>query len=341
MSNLNEATIYLNHGAGGRDFDQLLREIILPALGNPILNQTADGAILPTVKGRLVMATDSHVVSPRIFPGGSLGKLAFCGTVNDLAMMGAKPLYLTLGMIIEEGFQVSELEFHLQEIATLSKEFNIPIVAGDTKVVERGNGDGLFLSTTGLGHIEKESLQNKQEIQQGDVIMINGTIGDHGVAILSARENLDFKTTLKSDCAALHELTQSLWNECEGVKVMRDPTRGGVAAALNELAHGAQAVFNIEEEKLPIAKPVASICELMGLDPLELANEGKFLTIVKEENAQQVLKLMKQHPLGEEARVIGTVQSENKTRSQVLCETILGGSRIISWPSGHQLPRIC
>jgi len=335
-----KSIINMHHGAGGKDFDQLMQKIILPALDNPYLQELSDGAILGPQKGRLVMATDAHVVSPRQFPGGNLGKLAFCGTVNDLAVMGARPLYLTMGMIIEEGLSLEELQIHLAEIGGLSKKWGIPVVAGDTKVVERGKGDGLFITTSGLGSIENSQVfPDNKSIAPGDSIIINGAIGNHGIAVLSQRENLNFFCDILSDCAPLHEIILSLWQRFAGVKCMRDPTRGGVAAVLNELANAANVEMEIFEGQIKVDQGVRSACELLGLDPLLLANEGKFILFAPPQDAENIIQLMQTHEFGRDAHIIGKV---HKAESPLVrSTTALGGNRIIPWPNGEQMPRIC
>jgi hydrogenase expression/formation protein HypE len=335
-----EELINLSHGSGGKSFNDLLTKIILPKLNNPYLNKTTDGAILENVEGRLVMACDGHVVTPRIFPGGSLGKLSFCGTVNDLAVMGARPLYLTMGLIIEEGLEIKELDFHIEEIAKLSKKWDIPIVSGDTKVVPRNSADGLFITMSGVGTIENSIRSpSPSNICPGDAIIINGAIGNHGISILSQRENLNFSVPLSSDCAPLHHIILKTWDKHPQIKCMRDPTRGGVAAVLNELALEASVNMEIDEDQLPIDKSVASACELMGLDPLLLANEGKFLLFCPQEIAEDVLATMKEHELGREAKIIGRVQQSESPI--VKLKTTLGGSRLVPWHNFDQMPRIC
>ncbi|MBT4761765.1 MAG: hydrogenase expression/formation protein HypE [Bdellovibrionaceae bacterium] len=332
--------IHMNHGSGGHPFEALLKKIILPAFDNPYLNQLTDGALLESVEGRLVMTTDAHVVSPRIFPGGSLGKLAFCGTVNDLAVMGAKPLYLSLSLIIEEGFSLEELKLHIGHMAKLSKQCSIPIVAGDTKVVERGKGDGLFMTTSGVGVIENPELYPQpKNISPGDMILINGPIGNHGISVLAARENLDFQSEVVSDCAPLQDLILPLWKRFPEIRCMRDPTRGGVAAVANELASQCELEMELFEQKIPVEKSVRSACELMGFDPLLLANEGKVIIFAPEKSVHAILDAMRSHELGTESEIIGQVHKG--PRPLVRSTTALGGSRLIPWPSGEQLPRIC
>jgi hydrogenase expression/formation protein HypE len=328
--------IELALGSGGKDFQDFLRKKILHYFNNSFLNQKDDGAILPKLNGHPVMASDSFVVTPRIFPGGSLGKLAFCGTVNDLAMMGAKPLYLGLNLIIEEGFDMRELEFHLKEISFLSHQYQIPIVTGDTKVVSRGSVDGLFISTTGLGESDKKLPT--ETITVGDKIIINGSVGDHAMTIFSQREDLGFDSDLESDCMALHEITLGLINKYSGIKFLRDATRGGVSAVLNELAQEYSLSLGIYEDKFSLSPAVLSACELFGFDFLELANEGKFIAVVDENEAEEVIEYLNQN-WSQKSSIIGEVTELNS--SSVSLKTLLGAQRIVAWPQGEQLPRIC
>lgn len=332
--------VTMAHGSGGKSFEDLFQRSIFPSIANPYLEAVNDGALLGAISGSLVMSTDSHVVSPRVFPGGSLGKLAFCGSVNDLAMMGARPLYLSMAMIFEEGLPTHELEFHMNEIGKLAKKWNIPVVTGDTKVVQRGKGDGLYIATTGLGSLVNEAGgSNPASVEEGDLIFINGAIGNHEIAIMSQRQNLNFEVNLESDCAPLHDLTTRLWAQIPEIKCMRDPTRGGVAAVCNEIAQASSCGIELYENKIPIDKAVRSACEWLGFDPLQLANEGKFIVIAPESSKQQVLECMRSHPLGKDSCVIGKVFSDED--HLVRLRTNFGGHRIVLWPHGGQLPRIC
>lgn len=323
-------------GSGGKDFQDFLKKKILHYFDNPILNQTDDGALLPKLNGQPVMASDSFVVTPRIFPGGSLGKLAFCGTINDLAMMGARPLYLSLNLIIEEGFDMRELEFHLKEMASLSHQYQIPIVTGDTKVVSRGSVDGLFISTMGLGECQKKL--NTDTIAVGDKIIINGSVGDHAMTIFSQREDLGFDSDLESDCCALHEITLDLLQKYDGIKFLRDATRGGVSAVLNELAHQQSLELGICEDSFTLTPAVESACELFGFNFLELANEGKFIAVVENKQADNIVEYLNAK-WSQKSSIIGEVTDLNS--SLVSLKTLLGAQRIVSWPQGEQLPRIC
>lgn len=329
--------IELSHGNGGKTFENFFNKTLMPLFDNPILKNKADGALLKEIKGRIVMATDSHVASPRIFPGGSLGKLAFCGTVNDLAMMGAKPLYLSLSLIIEEGFDLGELELHLAHIAELSKKYHIPIVTGDTKVVERNKADGLFITTTGIGSVKDTVNLNSKFISEGDQIILNGPIGDHAMAIFSKRENIDFESDILSDCAPLHEMVLGLLDQYPEIKCLRDPTRGGISSALNELASDSNHTLGIYEDKVLLNPSVKAACELFGFDPFELANEGKFLLFAPKNISSDICHYLNTH-WNQRAQIIGAVKASGDPL--VECETLLG-ARIVPWPSHEQLPRIC
>lgn len=331
--------IDLSHGAGGKRFNDLLTGTILPALGREE-NQLHDGALLGEAPGRLVMTTDSHVVSPLFFHGGDIGHLGFCGTVNDLAMMGAKPLYLTLSLIIEEGLSIKLLRDALSSFGKLSQQFSIPVVAGDTKVVERGKGDGLYLSVAGIGVIESEHTQlSPSIITPGSAMIINGSLGDHSIAIMSEREGLEFETEVKSDCAPLHETVLPLLDQFPEIMCCRDITRGGLAGVLNEISEESSLSFEVEQGKVPIQPAVQSACDLLGLDPLALANEGKFVLFAPNSIAEQILTRLRKLPYGQEASIIG--QAFKEQRPKVTVKTKLGGSRMLLWPIGEQLPRIC
>lgn len=327
--------IMMAHGSGGRLSHELIRTLFQKYLGNSYLDQMNDATLLPG-EAQLAVTTDSFVVSPLFFRGGNIGKLAVCGTVNDLAVSGASPRFLTLALILEEGLPLEELEQIIQSVANTAIEAGITIVCGDTKVVERGSADKLFINTTGIGYITNR-LVGPQQIQPGDVILITGTIGDHEIAILSEREGLEFQTPVMSDCAPLNGLIDSFFQS--GVKCMRDPTRGGVATTLNELAQQAGVSMLLQEKWLPIMPGVQGACDMLGLDPLYLANEGKALVIVKPEAAENILKEMRGHPLGLQAARIGEVL-EGKP-GLVLLETPLGGKRIVGMLEGEHLPRIC
>lgn len=325
----------LAHGSGGRLSHELILNLFQKHLGNPYLNQMNDAALVPG-REQIAVTTDSFVVSPLFFRGGDIGKLAICGTVNDLAVSGAIPKFITLALILEEGLLMEDLERIIESIAETAAEAGIVIISGDTKVVERGSADKVFINTTGIGYITNR-LVGPEQIRPGDEILITGTIGDHGIAILSEREGLEFQTPVLSDCAPLNKLIDTFY--LPGVKCMRDPTRGGVATTLNELAQQAGVSMLLKEEFLPLSPSVESACEMLGLDPLYLANEGKALVIVGPEVADEVLMKMQAHPLGQNATRIGQVQ-EGKS-GLVLLETFLGGKRIVGMLEGEHLPRIC
>ncbi|WP_425800663.1 hydrogenase expression/formation protein HypE [Desulfitobacterium sp. Sab5] len=327
--------IMMAHGSGGRLSHELISTLFQKYLGNSYLDQMNDATVLPG-QAQIAVTTDSFVISPLFFRGGNIGKLAVCGTVNDLAVSGAIPQFLTLALILEEGFPLEKLERIIQSIAGTVSHAGVKIVCGDTKVVERGSADQIFINTTGIGY-RMERLVGPAQIQPGDEILITGTIGDHGIAILSEREGLEFQTPVVSDCAPLNGLIDAFYQP--GVKCMRDPTRGGVATTLNELAQQAGVSMLLEEVNLPVLPSVEGACAMLGLEPLYLANEGKALVIVSPSAAEEVLKKMKNHPLGRYAARIGKVQAENSGR--VLLETPLGGKRILGMLEGEHLPRIC
>ena len=335
----------MNHGAGGRAAAQLIEELFLRALDNEYLRQGDDGAALPAPPeldqgGRLVMATDAHVVSPLVFPGGDLGCLSVHGTVNDVAMMGARPLWLSASFILEEGFPLAELRRIVESMAAAAREAGVPIVTGDTKVVEQGKGDGVFISTTGVGVVPAGVQVSGSRARPGDVLLLSGTIGDHGVAVLSQRESLEFETTIESDTAALHGLVAAMLAVApQGVRVLRDPTRGGLGTTLNEIARQSGAGMEIDEAAIPVKPQVEAACELLGLDPLYIANEGKLVAVVAPEHADAVLAAMRAHPCGTDAQRIGTVIADPHAFVQMA--TRFGGRRVVDWLSGEPLPRIC
>jgi len=327
--------IIMAHGSGGRLSHQLVQDLFQKYLGNDYLNQMNDATILPG-STKLALTTDSFVVNPIFFRGGDIGKLAVCGTINDLSVTGARPRYLSLAVILEEGFLIEDLERIVQSIAETSQKAGVPIVCGDTKVVERGSADKIFINTTGVGFLQ-EHLVGPEYIQPGDYLLISGTIGDHGIAILADREGLEFGTPVVSDCAPLNHLIESFYGP--GVRCMRDPTRGGVGTTLNEIARQAKVSIVLEEESLPLNPGVEGACGMLGLDPLYLANEGKVLAVVAPEAVEEVLAKMKAHPLGEQAAVIGRIGE--KDPGLVLLKTPLGGKRIVGMLEGEHLPRIC
>ncbi|MEO7160313.1 MAG: hydrogenase expression/formation protein HypE [Polaromonas sp.] len=339
---LRHGRIDMNHGAGGRVGAQLVDELFARAFDNDYLRQGNDGALLGVPAGqRLVMATDAHVISPLFFPGGDIGSLAVHGTVNDVAMLGATPLYLSASFILEEGFPLAQLKRIVESMAAASRACGVPIVTGDTKVVEKGKGDGVFISTTGLGVVPEGRDIGGANARPGDAILLSGSIGEHGVAVLSQRESLDFDTTIRSDSAALHTLVAAMLVAApEGaVHVLRDPTRGGLATTLNEIARQSGVGMLLQEAAIPVLPQVAAACELLGLDPLYIANEGKLIAIVALEAADAVLAAMHAHPLGRSAECIGHVSADPHCFVQMT--TAFGGRRVVDWLSGEPLPRIC
>lgn len=330
----------LSHGAGGRAMAQLIAEIFVKAFDNPLLARGNDQAAFDVPRGRMVMTTDSYVVSPLFFPGGDIGSLAVHGTINDVAMAGARPLYLSAGFIIEEGFALRDLARIAASMGDASRAAGVPIVTGDTKVVERGKADGVFISTAGVGLVPDGIDLSGDRARPGDRVLVSGTIGDHGVAIMSRRENLSFETEIRSDSAALHELVAGVVDAARSsLRLMRDPTRGGLAATLNEIARQSGVGIAIDEDALPVKAQVAAACELLGLDPLNLANEGKLVAIVAPEAADAALAALRSHPLGRDAAIVGVVTEDEYRFVQM--RTAFGGNRVIDWIASEQLPRIC
>jgi hydrogenase expression/formation protein HypE len=329
----------MTHGGGGRAMAQLIDELFQRAFDNEWLRQRNDQAAFTVPAGRIVMATDSHVVSPLFFPGGDIGCLSVHGTINDVAMAGAQPLYLAAGFILEEGFPLADLLRIVESMAAASKEAGVPIVTGDTKVVEKGKGDGVFITTTGVGIVPAGVQISGDRARPGDRIVVSGTIGDHGVAIMSLRENLSFETTIRSDTAALHGLVAAMVGAVPGIHCLRDPTRGGLATTLNELAAQSGCGMVISEARVPVRPQVDAACEFLGLDPLYVANEGKLVAICAEADAARLLDAMRAHPLGRDAALIGEVIHDPHHFVQM--DTRFGGRRIVDWLTGEQLPRIC
>ncbi|MGF7209489.1 hydrogenase expression/formation protein HypE [Skermanella aerolata] len=336
---LKNGRIDMSHGSGGKAMAQLVDEVFVKAFANPLLEQRNDQAMFEVAAGRMVVTTDSYVVSPLFFPGGDIGSLAVHGTVNDIAMAGAKPLYLTAGFIIEEGFALKDLDRIVMSMAEAARAAGVAIVTGDTKVVERGKGDGVFINTTGIGVVPPGVSPSGDRARPGDAVLVSGTVGDHGVAVMSTREGLSFETSILSDSAALHGLVAAMVAAVPGIHVMRDPTRGGLATTLNEIAHQSGVGMVLSEASIPVREEVAAACELLGLDPLYVANEGKLVAICAPEDAETLLNVMKSHPLGVDAAVIGTVREDSHRFVQL--ETTFGGKRIADWLAGEQLPRIC
>jgi len=339
---LRTGRIDMNHGAGGRASAQLVEQLFARAFDNEALRQGNDGALVDVPPGhRLVIATDAHVISPLFFPGGDIGSLAVHGTVNDVAMLGATPLYLAASFILEEGLALAELKRIVDSMAAASRAAGVPVVTGDTKVVEQGKGDGVFISTTGVGAVPAGRTIGGALARPGDAVLLSGTLGEHGVAVLSQRESLSFETSIVSDSAALHGLVASLLAAVpEGaVHVLRDPTRGGVATTLNEIARQSGVGMTLHEAAIPVRREVEGACELLGLDPLYVANEGKLVAIVAAAHAEAALAALRAHPLGRDAARIGEVTDDPHRFVQMA--TRFGGRRMVDWLSGEQLPRIC
>jgi hydrogenase expression/formation protein HypE len=332
--------IDLSHGAGGRATAQLIDEIFRPAFANPFLEQGNDQAAFDVPAGRMVMSTDGYVISPLFFPGGDIGSLAVHGTINDLAMAGARPLHLAASYILEEGFPLADLQRIAQSMGRAARAAGVAIVTGDTKVVERGKADGVFIATTGIGIVPPGLVLSGDRARPGDQVIISGSIGDHGVAVMSKRSNLGFETEILSDSAALHDLVALMVREAgPSIRLLRDPTRGGLAATLNEIAQQSGVGFLIEEAAIPIWGEVEAACELLGLDPLTVANEGKLVAVVAPEAAVALLGVMRSHPLGMQAACIGVATDDDHRFVQMT--TAFGGGRIVDWLAGEQLPRIC
>jgi hydrogenase expression/formation protein HypE len=332
--------IDLSHGSGGRAMTQLIAEIFHESLDNEWLRSGNDQAAFEVDPGRMVISTDGYVISPLFFPGGDIGSLAVHGTVNDVAMAGARPLYLSASFIVEEGFALADLKRIADSMGAAARVAGVPVIAGDTKVVERGKADGVFISTAGIGVVPLGLELSAEKARPGDRVILSGTIGDHGIAVMSKRQNLTFDTGIVSDSAALHGLVATMVDAGgPSLRVMRDPTRGGLAATLNELAQQSRVGFLLDEEALPVKPEVAAACELLGLDPLYVANEGKLIAVVASDGAEAVLAAMRTHPLGSDAAVIGEVVADDQRFVQMT--TAFGGGRIVDWLSGEQLPRIC
>lgn len=332
-------SVDMTHGGGGRAMAELIKDLFLRHLDNDLLRQGNDAALFQVPPGRLVMSTDGHVISPLFFPGGDIGALAVHGTLNDVAMAGATPLYLTAGFILEEGFPLADLERIVVSMAEASRQAGVPVITGDTKVVEKGSGDGVFITTTGLGVVPEGVEVSAEKARPGQTILLSGSIGDHGVAVLSQRENLGFETQICSDTAALHGLVAEMVAAVPDISVLRDPTRGGLAATLNEIAHQAGVGITLQEGAIPVKPAVMAACELLGLDPLYIANEGKLVCFCAPEQADLLLSVMRAHPLGREAAIIGRVTEDPHALVQMT--TTFGGARVVDWLAGEQLPRIC
>jgi len=331
--------ILLAHGSGGAMSHDLIASLFIKAFQNPVLDRLDDMAVLEIGGARLAFTTDSYVVTPIFFPGGDIGKLAVCGTINDLSMSGARPLYLSAGFILEEGFPLRDLEAIIASMQKTAAQAGVQIVTGDTKVVNRGGADGIFINTAGLGRVPEGVDISGRNARAGDKVLVSGSIGDHGIAILSSRSGLEFSTRIESDCAPLNDLVARMLEVSRDVRCLRDPTRGGLSTTLNELARQSKAAVWIEEVRIPIKEEVRGACELLGLDPFILANEGKLIAIVGAGEAEKILAAMKAHPLGRDAALIGEVREEPEAR--VILRTPIGSTRILDMLVGEPLPRIC
>ena len=344
MATIRDKTITMAHGGGGRSMRELIERLIVPAFGNPLLAPLEDQARiglkdLREIGDRLAFTTDSYVVAPLFFPGGDIGKLAICGTVNDLAMSGALPLYLSCGLIIEEGLPTADLERVLVSMSALARQCGVSVVTGDTKVVNRGAADKLFINTAGIGVIAAGVNISASRAQPGDVVIVNGSLGDHGVAILIARNELDLQSDIGSDCQPLHGLVQAMLAACPDIHCLRDATRGGLATVLNEFAISSKVGMRLQESALPLKPEVRGACEMLGLDVLYMANEGKLVAVVPRTHADAVLAAMRAHPAGVDSAIVGEVLAE--PAGHVILNTLFGGERVVDMLVGEQLPRIC
>ncbi len=332
-------TIVLGHGSGGTLSSELLRDVFLPAFDNPTLARLDDQAILNVNGSRLAFTTDSFVVKPLFFPGGDIGSLAVYGTVNDLAMGGAQPLYLSIAFILEEGLKMEVLQRIAHSVRAAAAAAGVQVVTGDTKVVEKGSGDELFVNTSGIGLVREGVRLSADQARPGDRVLLSGSIGDHGIAILAQREGLEFESAIESDSAPLHTLVAAMLDVTHDFRCFRDPTRGGVSSTCNEIAAQSKVGILLEEQTIPVREEVKGACEMLGLDPLYVANEGKLIAIVDPRRADEVIETMRRHPLGGEARIIGTVTESHP--GLVAMRTTLGTTRIVDMLAGDQLPRIC
>jgi hydrogenase expression/formation protein HypE len=331
--------IVLGHGSGGRLTADLVRNVFLPCLSNPVIDRLNDSGEVSVGGNRVVFTTDAFVVKPLRFPGGDIGSLSVNGTINDLAVVGAQPLALATAFILEEGFSIHELAIIMRSVQEASRQASVPVVAADTKVVERGKADGMFITTSGIGLITEILQLGPERAQPGDAVLVSGPVGDHGIAVMSAREGLEFETTVVSDCAALHDLVSTMLDSGGTIRCMRDPTRGGVATIINELAKSSAVEIIIDEQAVPVRDAVRAACEILGLDPLYVACEGRLVAIVDQAHADRVLAAMQGHTLGSGARRIGTVNGAGNPR--VLLRTAFGTTRLLDILAADQLPRIC
>ncbi|MBT9438111.1 MAG: hydrogenase expression/formation protein HypE [Deltaproteobacteria bacterium] len=331
--------ILLDHGSGGKISHSLITDIMLPIFNNPILSQLNDGAIFDIEGKRLAFSTDTYVVDPIFFPGGNIGTLSINGTVNDIAMCGATPLFLSAGLIIEEGFSLADLKTILQEMSIAAEKAGVKVVTGDTKVVPKGAADKIFINTSGIGIIPKNMDIASHRARPGDKIILSGSIADHGITILTQREGMTFDSSVASDTAPLNHMVKNMLSVCKNIHVLRDPTRGGIGTALNEIAIKSEIGIKIYEEKIPVKNEVAAICELLGFDPVYIANEGKLLAFVPPDHVEKVLDVIRENRFGREACIIGEVVEDNPRK--VFMQTRIGGTRIVDMLTGEQLPRIC
>jgi len=331
--------ILLAHGSGGKLSHDLVSEILLPRFSNPFLEPLDDSARITNQEGPVAFSTDSYVINPLFFPGGDIGRLAVCGTVNDLSMIGAVPSYLSLSLIIEEGLPVEVLKRIMSSVREAAEEASVRIVTGDTKVVEHGAADRLFINTSGIGWIRQGVHLSGLHARPGDMVLVSGFLGDHEIAVLSQREGFGFEGDLKSDCAPLNGLVARMLEVCPSIRCLRDPTRGGLATTLNEIASSSGVGIVLEDERIPVRESVRGTCELLGLDPLYLANEGKLIAVCPPHEADRILEAMKAHPFGQHSEIIGRVTEENPKR--VTLHTLIGGRRVLDMLTGAQYPRIC
>lgn len=332
--------ITLSHGSGGQATNELIDNLFYKYFNNEFLSQKNDSSVLPVINGKIAMSTDSFVINPIFFEGGDIGKLAICGTINDICMSGAKPLYISVGFIIEEGLSIEELERIVKSMSKTAKEAGVKIVTGDTKVVERGNCEKIYINTTGIGIIkENNNYLSGNKVKDGDVIIISGTLGDHGMCIMNERENLGFDINIKSDCCLLNKLIEDILSVSNNVRVLRDPTRGGLATTLNEIVEHSKISMEIKEEFIKVKPEVSAMCEILGMDPLFIANEGKVVVIVDEKDADNVLKVMKNNKVGRDSIILGKAIDDGKNK--LYLKTNIGGRRIINMPEGEILVRIC
>lgn len=346
---LKQDMITMSHGAGGKSSHELIEGLIRPIFSNPVLDPLDDAAVLPLSRWipagseqapALAFTTDSYTVSPMMFPGGNIGDLAVNGTVNDLAMAGARPVALSVGLILEEGLSVAVLREVLTSMAVNANKLGVAIVTGDTKVVPRGKGDGIYINTAGIGVIERTWPMGQNLLEPGDKVLVSGSVGDHGIAVMLSREGLDMESDVQSDTAALYGLVHALFDAVgSGVHALKDPTRGGVATTLNEMAVSSGVAIKVFEREVPVKDAVRGACEILGLDPLTIANEGKLLAVVSSHDADKALAAMRRHPDGKSARIIGEVQE--RPDGMVFLETVLGGTRVLDMLVGDPLPRIC